>query len=264
MGTGGDGFRSDGYGRGSGSMSVPVQFSSAMSHKDHIKWTAQITVRYYTDKAQWSCLQVQVAVGDALYRRKNHTDIASDHCVHSLLQAVPTAARTVWYRQECYACLLLGSNTTTSASPCWLHAASLSPAYAQTTATTFSCCNSHQHLFIDVYFVFITITIITQTRLIYICKWKFAMLLVSVPSKKLKYKRKSLASFPSGVCVPPSRTSIEACLYAGPMRSPRGGMCSVVRLPSLSLSDGACVCCGTPSSLDQACRIGWWGGPRER
>jgi len=69
-------------------------------------------------------------------------------------------------------------------------------------------------------------------------------------------------SFPSRVCVPPSRTSAEACFNAGPMRSPRGAMCSVARLPSLSW--GVCVCCATlhfsgPSSSNRLI-----SGPRER
>ena len=64
--------------------------------------------------------------------------------------------------------------------------------------------------------------------------------------------------FPSMVCMPHLRTSAEACLHAGPMRSPRGGTCRVARLLSLSLMGHVCVCvcCATPSSLDQARRIG--------
>ena len=64
-----------------------------------------------------------------------------------------------------------------------------------------------------------------------------------------------LLSFPSRVCVPPSRTSAEACFNAGLLRTPRGGTCSVARLPSLSLMGRVCV--ALPStSLDQARRIG--------
>jgi len=74
----------------------------------------------------------------------------------------------------------------------------------------------------------------------------------------------SLLSFPSGVCMPPSRISAAACFSAGPMRSPRGGMCCVVRLPSLPPMGRVYVLHYPPLSLDQARRKGWSSGPTER
>jgi len=54
-----------------------------------------------------------------------------------------------------------------------------------------------------------------------------------------------LASFfpflvPARVCLPPLRTSAKACRHAGPMRSPRGGRCVVLR--GSHRCHGACVC----------------------
>ena len=68
-------------------------------------------------------------------------------------------------------------------------------------------------------------------------------------------------SIPSRVVyVPPSRTIAEACLHA----HPQGADCNVAQLSSLSLMGRVCVCCATPSSLNQARQIGWSSCLRER
>jgi len=83
------------------------------------------------------CLQVRVVVDGARCRHKNRTGTAADRCAHWSPQVEPTAAGTVWYQQGCYACLLLGSNRTASASPCWSHAASWIPTKPHTATEKF-------------------------------------------------------------------------------------------------------------------------------